>query len=504
MNRFNVLFTAVCILLSASVKAQVGVGTSTPHTSAQLEVSSTNKGLLIPRVTQANRPSSPAIGLLIYQTDGIAGFYYYNGSSWQYLGMTYTLQQNLNTNGFSLSSDGTNKGITLGNNGIIVSKGDFGGGDDITESGSGTKIIWYPKRAAFRAGRVSGDQWDVANLSYNSFAAGFNTIASGSASVALGSTDTASGSYAVAMGSQSKSTGQGTIAMGLQALATGAWGSVALGYGTTSSGYYASTSLGYYTVASGNYTLASGYQTTASGNVAFAGGYQTTASGDYSTALGSWVSTNGQTGSFIIGDRSNNTILNNDATNQMMMRFAGGYKLYSHYAGTIGVQLNPSANSWSTISDENKKENFASVNGEDFLQKIARFNLTSWNYKGQDPKKFRHYGPMAQEFFEAFGRDEYGVIGDDTTISQADFDGINLIAIHALEKRTTELKKENEQLQQQVAKTASYIEENETLKQKVARLEQQVAEQQKEMALRIQKLEMLVNTTTGNSSVTAK
>ena len=49
---------------------------------------------------------------------------------------------------------------------------------------------------------------------------------------------------------------------------------------------------------------------------------------------------------------------------------------------------------------------------------------------------------MAQEFYAAFGQDEYGSIGNDTTINQADFDGINLIAIQALEKRTTQLKEE--------------------------------------------------------------
>ncbi len=45
---------------------------------------------------------------------------------------------------------------------------------------------------------------------------------------------------------------------------------------------------------------------------------------------------------------------------------------------------------------------------------------------------------MAQEFYSAFGYDEIGTIGCDTLLSSADFDGINLIAIQALEKRTKE------------------------------------------------------------------
>jgi hypothetical protein len=65
-----------------SQSQNVGIGTPTPHASAQLEISSANKGLLIPRMTQANRPVSPATGLLIYQTNNTPGFYYFNGSSW--------------------------------------------------------------------------------------------------------------------------------------------------------------------------------------------------------------------------------------------------------------------------------------------------------------------------------------------------------------------------------------------------------------------------------------
>jgi hypothetical protein len=62
----------------------VGIGTSTPAAPAALEVSSTTKGVLIPRMTAAQKLaiSSPSNGLLIFQTDAPAGFYYYNGSAW--------------------------------------------------------------------------------------------------------------------------------------------------------------------------------------------------------------------------------------------------------------------------------------------------------------------------------------------------------------------------------------------------------------------------------------
>src|SRR4030095_2535516 len=61
-----------------------GIGTTTPDASSLLEIKSTLKGLLISRMTQAQRNAiaSPATGLLIYQTNGTTGFYYYNGTTW--------------------------------------------------------------------------------------------------------------------------------------------------------------------------------------------------------------------------------------------------------------------------------------------------------------------------------------------------------------------------------------------------------------------------------------
>jgi len=74
------------------------------------------------------------------------------------------------------------------------------------------------------------------------------------------------------------------------------------------------------------------------------------------------------------------------------------------------------------------------------LRKIRGFELSSWNFVGQDPKKFRHYSPMAQDFFAAFGHHGVGQIGSETTINSGDMAGILMIAVQALEKHTTELK----------------------------------------------------------------
>jgi hypothetical protein len=71
------------LILSMQVIAQTGIGTSTPDPSAKLHVASTDKGLLIPRMTstQKGNITSPANGLLIYQTDGVVGFYVNTGTS---------------------------------------------------------------------------------------------------------------------------------------------------------------------------------------------------------------------------------------------------------------------------------------------------------------------------------------------------------------------------------------------------------------------------------------
>lgn len=75
----------ISALFSTLLIAQsVGINNNTPHASAILDIKSTTKGLLIPRMLLAERNliATPATGLLIYQTDNTPGYYYYNGASW--------------------------------------------------------------------------------------------------------------------------------------------------------------------------------------------------------------------------------------------------------------------------------------------------------------------------------------------------------------------------------------------------------------------------------------
>jgi len=109
---------------------------------------------------------------------------------------------------------------------------------------------------------------------------------------------------------------------------------------------------------------------------------------------------------------------------------------------------------YSVVSDKNKKENFKAIDAEEVLRKVSDLSVMTWNYIGHDPG-VRHYGPVAQDFFAAFGNDGMGTIGTSTTITSTDLDGVLLLAVQALEKRMAELttlKAENADLRARLEK----------------------------------------------------
>ena len=84
MKKLTILLTAV-LFTALSTMAQVAINTdgTSPDASAMLDVKSTEKGILIPRMTTAQRTgiSSPAQGLMVYDTD-LDAFYFYDGTEW--------------------------------------------------------------------------------------------------------------------------------------------------------------------------------------------------------------------------------------------------------------------------------------------------------------------------------------------------------------------------------------------------------------------------------------
>lgn len=288
--------------------------------------------------------------------------------------------------------------------------------------GAGTRLMWMPAKGAFRVGTVEGTEWDnlaLTPIGVNSFGAGINAIASGEASFVVGKNNTAS-----------------------------AWASAAFGYGTNASGY-ASVAFGLTSKASGAVSAAfssgeaSGVSSFATGSciaseeLSTAIGTRCEARGKYSTAMGAWTKA-AHEGCFMIGDNTGGYLnyLTSTTTNRFYARFSNGYTLYTNSNNTVGVSISGGGNSWSVVSDSTKKENFIPANEKYVLESVAKMRVGTWNYKGQNPAHFRHWGPMAQDFYTYFGNDSIGTIGNNTSIASADMDGVLFTAIKALENRT--------------------------------------------------------------------
>jgi len=83
-NFTRVVIIGAIALLSQNSYTQVGIGTTTVDPSAELEILSTDQGILVPRMTEAQRNAilTPAKGLLVFETDTTPGFWYFNGTIW--------------------------------------------------------------------------------------------------------------------------------------------------------------------------------------------------------------------------------------------------------------------------------------------------------------------------------------------------------------------------------------------------------------------------------------
>jgi autotransporter adhesin len=145
--------------------------------------------------------------------------------------------------------------------------------------------MWYPRKAAFRAGEAGPGTWDDVNVGLYSVAMGRATTADGEVSYAMGQLTQARGTAATAMGWGSSALADYSTAMGAGTTASGR-SSTAMGDGATAS-QHASTAMGASTTASGPSSTAMGLTTIASGTAATAMGSNTTAGGDGSTAMGS-------------------------------------------------------------------------------------------------------------------------------------------------------------------------------------------------------------------------
>ncbi len=165
----------------------------------------------------------------------------------------------------------TDGAVTIdGEDGILVT-GTLGSGESIAISGTGTRMFFNPRKAAFRAGRVTGAQWNDVNVGAYSSAFGRNTTASGENAMAFGELTDATGESATAFGNHSTASGFSATAFGNENLASG---SVSTAFGSSAE-------------ATGQISVAFGSNVTASGSQSVAFGFLNEATGNRSTAFGS-------------------------------------------------------------------------------------------------------------------------------------------------------------------------------------------------------------------------
>lgn len=259
--------TFLLFLVSFFGFSQVGINTSNPDSSSMLDISATNKGLLIPRVslnsiTDRTTIASPALSLLIFNTGNAVaeGFYFWNGTQWETLKTELTDAWMLEGNTVLESSYalGTNNEMPLlfKTNGVQVANFDPSGeiGIGFGSNSGGVNAIAIGRNANA--------------VSEQNIAIGLGSGANGSNTFALGTYAVASGDYGTAVGTNASANGKNASAFGHLANASGEE-SVSVGGGSRAEGLSA-VALGPYAEATAVKSFSLGPNTKASAENSFA------------------------------------------------------------------------------------------------------------------------------------------------------------------------------------------------------------------------------------------
>jgi hypothetical protein len=289
---------------------------------------------------------------------------------------------------------------------------------------------------------VGGGLTNTASGTYSVVAGGRDNVASsGFAVVGGGRSNTASGGWATVGGgfSNEASFEDATVGGGFQNTASQAYAVVGGGRDNFASGSSATVAGGNGNSASGNETfVGGGASNVASGTWAMIpGGHSNQAAGDLSFAAGRRAKvqdTADGTFAWADGQDFNFTV---SGANRFEVRSTGGARFVSSIDSfgdpTTGVELAAGGGSWSAFSDESAKDNVVAVDPEDVLDRVSTLPISTWNYEAQAPS-IRHIGPMAQDFYRAFGVGE-----DERHITAVDADGVALAAIQGLNEKVEAL-----------------------------------------------------------------
>ncbi len=329
-------------------------------------------------------------------------------------------------------------------------------------------------------GASGGGNQNKATDNYTTIGGGIGNIAGNGDSDPL----SAAGATVAGGGSNKATEDYSTVGGGLLNEATNGYVTIGGGYSNSASGWGA-------TVGGGSNNTASGYAATVPG------GNFNTASGEYSFAAGRHANAN-RDGCFVWADSTNTSDFTCSWANQMRVLATGG--------ATFLVQVDPEwewvrimvngdhlidtstdaylslGGVWTNASDRNAKEHFEAVDPQAVLEGVAQLPITTWNYKTEDDA-VRHMGPMAQDFYAAFG-----LGADDEHIATVDADGVALAAIQGLYRQNQALQAENAQLR---ARVEALEQENASQQAQLEALEARVAALEKGSAASVQQSGML-------------
>jgi hypothetical protein len=250
-----------------------------------------------------------------------------------------------------------------------------------------------------------------------------------------------------------------TTAGGDAFLGGGSTNTVSAQYGVVAGGLHNNVSGEGAYIAAGGYNTASGEGAVVDGGFsntgggAFAtipGGYANSAAGTFSFAAGGRASAL-LTGTFVWSDSSDgDAYLTAHTPYEFLARASGGFTLWTNPAGTVGATLAPGSGTWASASDRNLKTDVVRVDDAAVLDKVAALPINRWSYITE--RGVRHVGPMAQDFYAAFGVGE-----DDKHITSIDEDGVALAAIKALHAENVQLRARQEKMQRQLQRLDAVV-----------------------------------------------
>ncbi len=422
----------------------------------------------------------------------------------------------------TLSSFATAVGQDASSGGIYSTSLGYGASTEKAESlavgsaalakGEDSTAVGYGAAAMSNQATALGH--DAAANGVGGIAVGSRSLAVQADDIAIGNGAAANAQGAIALGANSDAGDNYGAAFGTLAQAMG-WGSVAIGHAASAAGPQG-TAVGRASDASSQSSTALGYRATATASYSTAIGFSAHSDQSYTLILGSipginsaldysdvgmgttsplaplHVSRDDGTASILVQEnaaapagRTLFTLANRGNTKFELKETGSGtrwqftnsgdaFRISKFGTGQVEFQVFNNGDAvllgdlaiggaFTEMSDRNQKHAIVPLDGEAILAKVAQVPISEWSYKTESADQ-RHIGPMAQDFYAAFG-----LASGDTRISARDMAGVNMAAIQALSH-------ENRQLRARIDKLEAETSRLKTLNERVTAMENWVSE----------------------------